>query len=131
LSASSHTDSSVGEQANGFPSSALRTGSSKRILSLCSSSATWPAALGCPCDVNPIESISSRLTKNLLNPLDDSRPSLNSSRDRLHQLQYVSKLEDVLMFLARERRLTDEHLSIIWQAQVRLTFQMHLGFKIL
>lgn len=39
-------------------------------------------------------------------------------KERLHQAQYVSKVEDVLFFLAREHRISDEHLSIIWLAQL-------------
>lgn len=36
---------------------------------------------------------------------------------RLHQAQYVTKLEDVLRFLVNEQRLTLDHLDLIWQSQ--------------
>ncbi len=40
-------------------------------------------------------------------------------RARLHQAQYVAKLEDILRFLVTEQRLTTEHLDLMWKSQVR------------
>eukprot|EP00051_Salpingoeca_urceolata_P010816 m.132959 g.132959 ORF g.132959 m.132959 type:complete len:2404 (+) comp16869_c0_seq3:193-7404(+) len=39
-------------------------------------------------------------------------------KNNLHQQQYVSKLIFMFQFLMREQRLTREHLSAIWQAQI-------------
>ena len=39
-------------------------------------------------------------------------------RERLHQSQYVSKLEDVVKFLVHERRMTLDYLTLIWNSQV-------------
>lgn len=38
-------------------------------------------------------------------------------KERLHQAQYVSKLEDLLRFLVTEKLLTNEHLDLIWKSQ--------------
>eukprot|EP00047_Mylnosiga_fluctuans_P003754 m.230773 g.230773 ORF g.230773 m.230773 type:complete len:2224 (-) comp12113_c0_seq1:1381-8052(-) len=39
-------------------------------------------------------------------------------KERLHQAQYVSKVEEILRFLIAERRITTDHLTLLWKAQL-------------
>jgi len=44
---------------------------------------------------------------------------LHTHRNNLHQAQYVSKLEDLIRFMMTAKALTAQHLTVIWQSQVR------------
>jgi uncharacterized protein YihD (DUF1040 family) len=45
--------------------------------------------------------------------------SVSHSRNHLHHVQYVAKLEEIVGFQSRMSRLTTEDLTVIWDSQVR------------